>query len=229
LTGNLGQVSKTAPVDNIQTSKSVPIISSRKPLTTEREIAEQIYAPVSTPVVRDTETSQEVNLRVASNQIPVRDANKISIDPMTIASSRFKNVTPVAKAAPLKTPADLPTAAELKARSGITDPLHDPDVDAGLEQLLCEWSLFKKSGVFGTGPKGTQHPLFQKLAPLQMPLILSGRFEGSTTEIRQSVTDYMNGWRYEQGIIYEPEETFEHYLRRVILHIIDSQTLVRTA
>ncbi len=62
-----------------------------------------------------------------------------------------------------------------------------------------------------------------------MPLILSGRFEGSTAEIRQSITDYMNGWRYEQGIIYEQEETLEHYLRRVIRHIIDSQTRRRTA
>jgi hypothetical protein len=78
--------------------------------------------------------------------------------------------------------------------------------------------------VFGTGPKGRQHPLFLTLAPLQMPLILGGRFEGATTEIRQSITDYMNGWRYEQGIIYDAEETFEHYLRRVIRHIIDVHT-----
>jgi hypothetical protein len=148
---------------------------------------------------------------------------------MAIASSRFKNVLPVTDQEPLKTPADLPTAAEVKARSGITDPLQDPDVDLGLEQLLSEWSLFKKSGMFGTGPRGRQHPLFLKLAVIPMPLILSGRFEGSTSEIRQSITDYMNGWRYEQGIIYEQDETFEHYLRRVIRHIIDSQTRRRGA
>ena len=33
----------------------------------------------------------------------------------------------------------------------------------------------------------------------------------------------MNGWRYEQGLIYEQGETFEHYLRRVIRHILDLQ------
>ncbi len=33
----------------------------------------------------------------------------------------------------------------------------------------------------------------------------------------------MNGWRYEQGIIYDQGETFEHYLRRVIRHILDLQ------
>jgi broad specificity phosphatase PhoE len=53
--------------------------------------------------------------------------------------------------------------------------------------------------------------------------LLAGRFEGATQEIKQSITDYMNGWRYEQGIIYEPGETFEHYLRRVIRHILDLQ------
>ena len=103
------------------------------------------------------------------------------------------------------------------------DPLYTPEIDQGLEQLLSEWSIFKKSGLFGTGPKGREHPLFKKMAGLQIPLLLAGRFEGATQEIKQSVTDYMNGWRYEQGLIYEQGETFEHYLRRVIKHILDLQ------
>ena len=103
------------------------------------------------------------------------------------------------------------------------------EVDAGLQQLLSEWSLFKKSGLFGTGPSGREHPLFLKLAPLQLPLLLAGRFEGSTQDIKQSITDYMNGWRYEQGIVYEKNETFEQYLRRVIRHIIDLQNKKRGA
>lgn len=103
------------------------------------------------------------------------------------------------------------------------DPLSSPEVDDGLQQLLSEWSIYKKSGLFGTGPKGREHPLFKKMAPLQIPLLLAGRFEGATQEVKQSVTDYMNGWRYEQGLIYQQNETFEHYLRRVIRHILDLQ------
>jgi hypothetical protein len=103
------------------------------------------------------------------------------------------------------------------------DPLFSREVDEGLEQLLSEWSIFKKSGLFGTGPKGKEHPLFKKIAPLHIPLLLAGRFEGATQEIKQSITDYMNGWRYEQGLIYQQGETFEHYLRRVIRHILDLQ------
>ena len=97
------------------------------------------------------------------------------------------------------------------------------EIDDGLEQLLSDWSLFKKSGLFGTGPHGREHPLFKKIAGLPIPLLLAGRFEGSTQEIKQSITDYMNGWRYEQGIIYEQGELFEHYLRRVIKQILDLQ------
>jgi hypothetical protein len=123
----------------------------------------------------------------------------------------------------LRTPDDLPLASSLETSSVAGDPLYTRQVDEGLEQLLSEWSLFKKSGLFGTGPKGREHPLFKKIADLQIPLLLAGRFEGATQEIKQSITDYMNGWRYEQGIIYEQGETFEHYLRRVIRHILDLQ------
>ena len=122
-----------------------------------------------------------------------------------------------------------PAAAQTSATSipapsaASGDPLFSAEVDDGLQQLLSEWSIYKKSGLFGTGPKGKEHPLFKKMAPLQIPLLLAGRFDGATQEIKQSVTDYMNGWRYEQGLIYQQGETFEHYLRRVIRHIIDLQ------
>jgi len=122
----------------------------------------------------------------------------------------------------LRTPNELPEASSIET-SVDGDPLFTKEVDNGLQQLLSEWSIFKKSGLFGTGPKGREHPLFKKIADLQIPLLLAGRFEGATQEIKQSITDYMNGWRYEQGIVYEPGETFEHYLRRVIRHILDLQ------
>jgi len=125
-------------------------------------------------------------------------------------------------AAPLKTINDVPTAASVNS-SETGDPLYTKEVSNGLNQLLSDWSLFKKSGLFGTGPKGIDHPLYAKVKDLQIPLLLAGRFEGATQEIKQSVTDYMNGWRYEQGIIYEQGEIFDHYLRRVIRHILDLQ------
>ena len=118
---------------------------------------------------------------------------------------------------------DLPTSESLQSAATAGDPHFTLEVDEGLNQLLQEWSIFKKSGLFGTGPKGKEHPLFKKMGPLHIPLILAGRFDGATQEIKQSVTDYMNGWRYEQGLIYQQGETFEHYLRRVIRHILDMQ------
>jgi len=126
-----------------------------------------------------------------------------------------------AKLSSLATPPAAPVKREASAAPA--DPLFTPEIDRGLDQLLSEWSLFKKSGLFGSGAKGREHPLFKKIAGLQIPLLLAGRFEGATQEIKQSITDYMNGWRYEQGIIYMQGETFERYLRRVIKHILDLQ------
>jgi hypothetical protein len=123
----------------------------------------------------------------------------------------------------LKTPADLPDPASLAHSSVVGDPLYTKEVDDGLQQVLCEWKLFEKSGLFGTGPRGREHPLFKTLAPLSIPVILAGRYDGDSPKIRQDITDYMNGWRYEQGIVYNPGESFEHYLRRVIHHILELQ------
>jgi hypothetical protein len=104
------------------------------------------------------------------------------------------------------------------------DPLMVSEVAAGLQQLLSEWVLFKSSGLFGTGPSGIEHPLFKKLASLPMQAVVAGRFDDATPQIRQSISDYMNGWRYEEGVVFDYGETFEHYLRRVIRHIIDKRT-----
>lgn len=105
-----------------------------------------------------------------------------------------------------------------------TDPLMLPEVTSGLQQLLSEWSLFKSSGLFGMGPSGADHPLYKRLAPLTMAAVIAGRFEGASPQIKQSITDYMNGWRYEEGIVHEHTETFEHYLRRVIKRILDNRS-----
>jgi hypothetical protein len=140
--------------------------------------------------------------------------------PRAPITSQFSSLADLAEKP--HTPYDLPTSAT-PSTATVGDPLYTPEVEEGLNQLMSEWSIFKKSGIFGTGPKGKEHPLFKKMATLQIPLLLAGRFDGATQEIKQSVTDYMNGWRYEQGLIYEKGETFEHYLRRVIRHILDLQ------
>ncbi len=189
--------------------RTVSVVTERQP--------ERSQIPVVTPEPAE-------NAAVPSGAEPTPEAGTVPI-----GSTRFQ-VSPVAARKPLRAITDLPTAADVKANGerGVDD-LHTKEVDDGLSLLLSEWSLFRKSGLFGTGPKGLEHPLFKKLAPMPIPVILSGKFEGSSDEIRQSIMDYMNGWRYEQGIIYEKDETFDHYLRRVIRHIIDWQTKAKTA
>jgi hypothetical protein len=174
------------------------------------ENVSQRITPSETTAVARMSTQPAEPLRSTPQAVPTTDQPEVAQS--------------VSQVTPLRAITELPTAAEVSAVEAMSsNPLYTKDVDAVLEQLLGEWSIFKKSGLFGTGPKGREHPLYVKLSPLQVPIILSGRFEGSTQEIKQSITDYMNGWRYEQGIIYEPNETLDQYLRRVIRHIIDLQ------
>jgi len=112
-----------------------------------------------------------------------------------------------------------------EAKKPITD-LNAPEIQQGLEKLLSEWSLFKSSGFLGMGPTGINHPLYKELSKLPMAAVVSGRFEGANNDIKQALRDYMNGWRYEQGMVHEMGETFEHYLRRVIKQIITRQRLM---
>lgn len=190
-----------------------PVVASEAPViqkpVTPPPVAEKVppVANVQKPAAQMKEDDRAAAW-AASNQPASQNQSFATSKISSLADAGGQNNTTAPVAQPTAQPAD---------------PLFSKEVDDGLEQLLSEWSLFKKSGLFGTGPKGRQHPLFVKIANLQIPLLLAGRFEGATQEIKQSITDYMNGWRYEQGIIYMPGETFERYLRRVIKHIIDLQ------
>lgn len=176
--------------------------------------------PTPAPVPAPTPMPEPVSLVQVAKPVEFTSA-AASVPETPLSGVPAASVTPVAAETRPLTPQDLPSSKLVDGKE--PDPLFTTQIDDGLEQLLSDWILFKKSGLFGTGPHGREHPLFKKMAALPIPLLLAGRFEGSTQEIKQSITDYMNGWRYEQGIIYEQGETFEHYLRRVIKQILDLQ------
>ncbi len=218
------------PVRNIVSpAQSAPVTPAPEPF---------FETPVNTAQVSVVQSVPTDRVPVMDVPLPPRPSEPVSAAP--IPQSGFEvqvpsPLPPIPKAPPslaqepkLRTPQDLPDPASVETGEK-GDPLFTKEVDEGLDQLLSDWSLFKKSGLFGTGPKGKEHPLFKKISGLQVPLLLAGRFEGANQEIRQSITDYMNGWRYEQGIIYQPGETFERYLRRVIRHILDLQKKRRAA
>ncbi len=101
--------------------------------------------------------------------------------------------------------------------------LYSTEITTMLETLLHEWSVFSGSGIFGTGPGGTLHPLFKTLSQLSMGEVVAGRFEGSDPKILKIIKQYIDAWRHEQGITYTLNETFEHYLRRVVQRILKRQ------
>jgi hypothetical protein len=95
-----------------------------------------------------------------------------------------------------------------------------PDVTMALSKLLHEWKIFASSGLFGMGPGGLEHPLYVKLSKLSMAEIITGRYDGADMKVVHSIKDYVDAWRHEQGVAYNPSETFEHYLRRVAQRIL---------
>ena len=101
--------------------------------------------------------------------------------------------------------------------------LVSPEVTMALTELLHEWKIFASSGLFGMGPGGVDHPLYIRLARLPMGAVLTGRFEDADMKIVHIIKDYVDAWRHEQGVAYNPTETFEHYLRRVSQRIMKRQ------
>lgn len=119
----------------------------------------------------------------------------------------------------------------IKDRSGVDSAfvavqqseLVSPENTKALHNLLHEWNVFSGSGLFGIGPSGSEHPLYIRLAPLSMGEVIAGRWEGSNPKTQRIIKEYVDAWRHEQGVAYTIQETFEHYLRRVVQRILKRQ------
>jgi hypothetical protein len=103
--------------------------------------------------------------------------------------------------------------------------LSTPQITTMLNKLLHEWSIFGGSGLFGMGPGGAEHPLFKQLSVLSMGEVVAGRWNNADPKVIKIIKQYVDAWRHEQGIIFTPNETFEHYLRRVVQRIVKRQSI----
>jgi hypothetical protein len=103
--------------------------------------------------------------------------------------------------------------------------LSSPQITTMLNKLLHDWNIFSGSGIFGMGPGGADHPLYRTLAPLSMGEVVAGRFDGADPKNIKILNQYIDAWRNEQGITYTINETFEHYLRRVVQRILKRQSI----
>ena len=205
-----------------------PVESTPTPVPqVEKEEVEPVVEPVPTPTPEIPTMSPEVPdipIQESATTAPISSEQKPFVSP----TGSMVSVAKEKQIQDLMTSEKQQAAQTNQQREAIKiasmDPLMTPEVTNGLQQLLSEWSLFKSSGIFGTGPSGMEHHLYKKLAILNMTAVVAGRFEGATPEIKRNITDYMNGWRYEEGILQEQGELFEHYLRRVIKHILDKRS-----
>jgi len=203
---------ESTPDDNKLSSFASKFFKSPEP--SQKGEAEKPTAP-RTAIADIRKVEVKPSAPVAPDPRPVQQSTKSDkLQPLQNSSATLPEKMAAIKSASAK--------REEEAKKPITD-LKSPQVEAGLKQLLSEWVLFKKSGFLGTGPSGIDHPLYKRLAGMPMAAVVSGRFEGVTPEIKRHLSDYMTGWRYEQGVMHEMGETFENYLRRVIRQVLERQ------
>lgn len=180
--------------ESISPVDSGPISNLQNETSTQQEVVSKPEAAAGMQNVPNYDSTKSVAPMTELQQEAARTQHHESIDPTFVVPETMHSAS----------------AAELM----------NPKVTQGLEQLLSEWSIFKHSGIFGMGPSGIDHPLFQSLKNQSMLAIMNSTFQGSTPEIQQSIKDYLNGWRYEQAIMPQHTETFEHFLRRVVWKIL---------
>lgn len=232
-------VSSPAPAPSSQPEEAAAVdgLHERRPAEGGIPLADIPTIPAASPDIKlPVEPEVEPEPQPAPEPSPAPTPKPVPAAPSSPQPAAAASATPPTPATPAMSVADT-LAADAAKRAEITqehasenaeaqaaaaaDPLLSPEVTNGLKQLLSEWKLFKGGGIFGTGPSGMENALYKNLAPLPMAAVIANRFEGASPEVKQSITDYMNGWRYEQGVVHEMNETFEHYLRRVIRAILD--------
>jgi hypothetical protein len=184
------------------------------------------WQPSTAPAIRDQVTERSV-----TGPSPLELLNDESEISRTTQNTIDENI-PIPPALPLVEPplrSELPfdpnlaPTSELSKIASRQSELVSSEVTEALSQLLHQWKIFASSGLFGLGAGGFEHPLYLKLSRLSMGEVIAGRYENAHPETTRTIKDYVDAWRHEQGVAYNPTETFEHYLRRVILRIIKRQ------
>ena len=194
------------PEQQQPTEERKPVLPKFEPAKLPEPMPEPPIAPVT----------KEATAPLQPQPVAVAPAAPMSEPPKApLPKTVFQNAPEVSKATIPQDKVVMPSKEDSE--------LMTPQISQALEQLLKEWDIFKSSGVFGMGPGGAEHPLYEQIGSLPMSHVMTGRFERATPKVKQSIRDYVDAWRHEQGISYQPNETFETYLRRVIQRILKRQ------
>lgn len=228
----------------------IPVLESLPPMAQERdEVSETI--PSVSPIPHDDspiETNEDAEMKnqilelrkqlgaVEAPQPPVRTSRR-SLIPSIVEMEeepvphRTRDEEPWNQNAHQEDIELRPSALTQRQDSPLTGitletpqgELVSPEVTMALTELLHEWKIFASSGIFGMGPGGIEHPLYVRISRLPMGEVLSGRFDDADMKVVHAIKDYVDAWRHEQAVAYNPSETFEHYLRRVAQRIMKRQ------
>ena len=218
--GALAEAVKDLEAKATTLMSAAPTVQSDSPAHDEKVVKNQVQESGETETDRKTiETEQVI-------------AEKQDFTPPTEGLEYDSNIDTETKALPAKTSA-LPDAShsfeslyDNKPEEAILSRLSQleaPETTIGLERLLNRWSLFRRGGIFNTGPGGVDHPLYKKIAQLTMSDVLAGKFADSNSSIVEAIREHVHSWRDRHNVSYNTDETFEHYLRRVVVRVQERQ------
>ncbi len=203
----------TTPIEELDTApRNIPIVETpviQRSVQPESEPQEPVTPPIPRAPVKRTPGSVIESLKndESETEVPV-EASKAPVPPTQFSAQSLESDTPV--------PGSIKTTVQ-------QSELASPEINKALHDLLDEWPLFAGSGLFGIGPGGMEHPLYKQLSMLSMGEIMAGRWDKADPKVIRVLKEYVNAWRHEQGVAYTINETFEHYLRRVVQRILKRQ------
>lgn len=212
-------------IDTVLPHAEIPVYKAPEIV---QEVTQEIVPEIESKYsVKNTLAELSLIAKQQRNEIPSTNQQSVIHADATISS----------RVSPEQTKYSLRGIGKVTDDQNTTAPTSDPkevvvmqaelvseEITTSLHSLLHDWVIFAGSGFFGTGPSGVEHPLYRKLSVLSMGEVVAGRWENSDPKITKTIKEYVDAWRHEQGIAYTTNETFEHYLRRVIQRILKRQS-----
>ncbi len=230
------QVSVSAPDVSSPQVKSDPVVATSPEEKKDAVVAHVSPTPILDRLKKEVRYSPQMAPMTDGAPMP-EEVRKVEAVPVKSEAVPMAVPEPVVKSVPVSVPeVKTPTAEPPLFKASETpiiptrpetsnqSELFTPEITTSLHQLLHDWSIFAGSGLFGIGPAGADHPLYKTIAPLSMGEVVGGRWEKADQKIVKTIKQYVDAWRHEQGIAYAINETFEHYLRRVVQRILKRQS-----
>ncbi len=170
-------------------------------------------APLSHETAQVAEEEKSVPLNVSEGE-----HNPAEVDIPVAEESVVAETSPLGEATEVPADTQMPEAEIVTETSQESSRLFSPEVTTGLNNLLTQW--LGSTGFLGFGDSGLKHPDWLLMKDLRADDIHveDGIIpKGLRPETFTNLGENIRAWSTKYGLfIQSPEETVEHFLRRVV-------------